>query len=112
MLSEMGSRIKPGIIWGAQVNLSVKMLGPIFQPPASSFLDIRLKHFERERYPKFVSFKKDTALVDEALQPASIPAISDVMHRALFRTMCLVRAYKFNRLGKQVTQRELLPAAL
>lgn len=87
LLSEMGSRIKPGLIWGAKFNISVKTLGPIFQPPASSFLDICPEHFQQERYPKFVSFKKDTALVDEALQPASIPGISDVMHIALFRTV-------------------------
>lgn len=88
------------------------MLGPIFHSPASSFLDICPKHFQQERYPQFASFKKATALVYEVVQPASIPAISDVVHIALFRTMCPVRAYKFNRLGKQVAQRELLLAAL
>lgn len=73
-------RQKPGIIRGAKVNISVKMLGPIFQLPKFSFLDIHCKHFQQQRYSKFLFFNKDTALVSEALQPVNIPAMSDVIH--------------------------------
>lgn len=85
LLSEMASRIKLDIYEGAKVNLSVKMLGLIFQPLVPSFLDIYPEHFQQEKHPKFVSFRKDSALVDEAVQCESFPAISDVMHIAFFQ---------------------------
>lgn len=85
LLSEMGSRIKLDIYEGAKVNLSVKMLGLIFHPLVPSFLDIYPEHFQQEKHPKFVSFRKDSALVDEAVQRESFPAISDVMHIAFFQ---------------------------
>lgn len=53
LLKEIGSRTNPGIIWGAKANLSVKMLGPIFQLPEPSFLVICPKHFQLESWSHF-----------------------------------------------------------